>query len=68
MLRANDVVRILTSHPEDGVVAGELGAILCVFDVPDEAYEVEFVDEDGRPRAQLTLAPSEIEPVRDDWP
>ena len=63
MLQENDVVKLLANHPEDGVVAGELGAILCVFDTPNEAYEVEFVGENGIPKAQLTLLPSEVEPV-----
>ena len=64
MIRENDVVKLLVDRPDDGVMAGELGAVLCVFDFPNEAYEVEFVGEDGTPKAQLALQPSELELVK----
>lgn len=67
MLHENDVIKVLADYPENGVESGELGAILCAFDTPREAYEVEFVDESGFPKAQLTLTRSEIELVSGDW-
>ena len=67
MIRENDVVKLLVDRPDDGVMSGELGAVLCVFDIPNEAYEVEFAGENGTPRAQLTLLPSEVELVKGTW-
>ena len=46
---------------EEGVISGEIGAVIMVFEKPQEAYEVEFVDEDGNPKAQCTLLPDELE-------
>ena len=57
----NDVVRVKADHPSEGVKAGDLGAVICVFDSPSEAYDVEFVDGEGRTRATLTLEPDELE-------
>ena len=59
----NDVVRVKADHPSEGVKAGDLGAVICVFDSPSEAYDIEFVDENGRTRATLTLGPDELEAV-----
>jgi hypothetical protein len=40
-----DVVEILEDLPEFGVRRGERGAVVEVFDEPEEAYIIEFVDE-----------------------
>ena len=48
---------------EEGVKKGELGAILMVFEEPQEAYEVEILDEEGNPKAQCTLLPDDLELV-----
>lgn len=56
-----EVVRLLKDQPQEGLKAGELGTIIVAFPTPNEAYEVEFVDNDGRTRAQLVLLPDEIE-------
>jgi hypothetical protein len=42
-----DVVELLEDLPEYGVKRGERGAVVEVFDNPEEAYMVEFVDETG---------------------
>lgn len=63
MYKENDVVRVKSSHPDEGVFAGQAGTIICVFEVPNEAYEVEFVGDDGVPWVQLTLQPDELEPL-----
>lgn len=57
-----DTVRILVDC-EDKVKRGEIGAILMVFEEPQEAYEVEVLDEEGNPKVQCTLRPDDIELV-----
>lgn len=42
-----DIVELLEDLPEYGVKCGERGAVVEVFDSPEEAYMVEFVDESG---------------------
>jgi hypothetical protein len=42
-----DVVELLEDLPEYDVKKGERGAVVEVFDDPEEAYMVEFVDESG---------------------
>ena len=42
-----DVVEILEDLPEYNVKHGERGAVVEVFDEPEEAYMVEFVDDSG---------------------
>ena len=39
------------------------GAVVMVFTRPRLAYEVEFVDEDGKTRALATLRPEQISPA-----
>ena len=51
-----DLVRILKDC-EEGVRKGEVGTVLLSFENPVEAYEVEFLDETGRQKAQCTLFP-----------
>ena len=57
-----DVVRIMIDC-EEGVKKGEIGTILMVFEEPQEAYEVEIPDKDGKPKAQCALLPEDLEPV-----
>jgi len=42
-----DVVEMVEDLPEYGVKRGEKGAVIEVFDNPEEAYMIEFVDESG---------------------
>jgi hypothetical protein len=42
-----DVVELLEDLPEYSVKRGEKGTVVEVFDQPEEAYMVEFVDESG---------------------
>ena len=56
----NDLVRITGAQSPD---RGAYGTIIAVFDQPQEAYEVELLDETGTPRAQHTLLPEELELV-----
>ena len=59
----NDLVRILKDC-EEGVRKGEVGTVLLSFENPVEAYEVEFLDETGRQKAQCTLFPEDLQLVR----
>ena len=58
-----DLVRILKDC-EEGVRKGEVGTVLLSFENPVEAYEVEFLDETGRQKAQCTLFPEDLQLVR----
>lgn len=56
----NDVVQLLADRPDDGLVAGMRGVVVAVFDQPDRAYEVEFVNDDGSTIAMSTLRPGQL--------
>lgn len=56
-----DMVRTLKEFPEYDIKQGELGVVLIAFTNPNEAYEVEFDDGTGKPKATLTLLPNELE-------
>ncbi|MCA9110921.1 MAG: DUF4926 domain-containing protein [Planctomycetaceae bacterium] len=49
-----ETVVLTRSIPEYGLVAGDLGAIVAVYD-EGKAFEVEFIESDGRTIAVLTL-------------
>lgn len=51
----NDTVMVVKNYLNEGILKGELGAIVEVYTKPHEAYEVEFVDEDGKVKAILFL-------------
>ncbi len=46
--------------PDRHVLAGDVGSIVEIFNTPELAYEVEFVNPDGSTRALLTLAPNQL--------
>lgn len=58
-----DAVRIMVDCGET-VKKGEIGAVLMVFEEPQEAYEVEFLDDEGNTKAQYTLRPDDLELVK----
>ncbi len=62
--RELDTVVLVRDLPEAGLRRGDLGAVVQVYG--DEAVEVEFVTASGRTEALLTLAVSDVRPVRDD--
>jgi hypothetical protein len=62
--RELDTVVLLRDQPEAGLRAGDLGAVVQVYDT--EALEVEFVTASGRTQALLTLPSRDLRPVRDD--
>ena len=57
-----DIVRVITDRNTQ-VKKGAIGTIIMTFLEPQEAYEVEFLDERGRSEVQLTLVPGEIEKI-----
>jgi hypothetical protein len=59
-----DTVLLLREIPEAGLRAGDLGAVVLVYDA--EALEVEFVTASRRTQALLTLPASDVRPGRDD--
>src|ERR671926_1419177 len=55
-----DVVELTEDLPEFGLKKGEIGAVVVAFDNPDEAYDLEFVDESGKSRFAYAVKPSQI--------
>lgn len=53
--KINDVVLLVDPNPESSVGAGAVGTVVAVFTEPEQAYEVEFCDENGASIAQLVL-------------
>ncbi|MBL7066128.1 MAG: DUF4926 domain-containing protein [Anaerolineae bacterium] len=58
-----DVIVVTQDFPDHGVYAGEEGTIVEVYTEPVEAYEVEFVQADGRTRALFALHRDQFEVV-----
>lgn len=56
-----DTVMITDDYESEGLKKGDLGAVIMVYTEPNEAYEVEFVDDRGQVKAQLVLLPDKIE-------
>lgn len=52
-----DVVALLADLPEHGLVRGQVGTIVELF---DGAFEVEFCDDEGRTYAELALKPDQL--------
>jgi len=53
-----DVVALTVDWPERKLVRGQVGTIVEVFD--DDAYEVEFSDDEGRTYETLALHPAQF--------
>jgi hypothetical protein len=58
MFNELDVVALTVDLPADGLVAGNVGTIVQVY-APD-AYEVEFVDNNGHTYGLVTLTRQQI--------
>jgi len=58
-----DTVRLLAPLDDEGIGLGGTGVIVAVFDDPDDAYEVEFIDQDGATIAQVVLKDDQFEVV-----
>ena len=58
-----DCVKTLCNFPEQGIMKGEIGTVIIAFANPNEAYEVEFDDGNGRPKATFPILPNDLENV-----
>lgn len=65
MLAINQVVRVVRDVPEQGVARGMVGAVVEVFVLPELAFEVEFVDGEGKTLCQATLTEGDLEKLPD---
>jgi hypothetical protein len=54
------VVYVRDAHPGLGVAKGECGTIVEMFETPDTAYLVEFIDDDGATKAEAAFAPDQL--------
>lgn len=54
-------MRALRDFPEHGIQKGEIGVIVIAFTKPNEAYEVEFNDYLGKPKATFPILPFDLE-------
>ncbi|WP_406044928.1 DUF4926 domain-containing protein [Micromonospora sp. NBC_00898] len=55
-----DVVELLSDLPEEQLAAGSVGTIVHVFTAPEQAFEVEFTDNEGRTLTTIALRPDKI--------
>lgn len=62
-MKLHATVMLRVDLPEHGLVRGMLGAIVVVFEAPERAYEVEFVDARGRTVAEVTLREEHLDLV-----
>ncbi len=53
-----DVVALLTDIPEQGLVRGQVGTV--VERLTDDAFEVEFIDDEGQTYAELALIADQL--------
>jgi hypothetical protein len=59
MLREHDTVTLKIDVPEEGLRAGDVGAVVHCYPGPD-VYEVEVLDEHGRSKGVVTLSGSQL--------
>lgn len=52
-----ETVSLLVDFPEEGLKKGDIGTIVMVYSDPQEGYEVEFVDENGKTISQIAIDP-----------
>ncbi len=58
-----DTVVLTRDLPEQGLQAGDLGAVVELY--PPDALEVEFVTASGRTTALITLKSVDVRPISD---
>lgn len=56
-------VKTLKDFPEEDVKMGDIGTIVMTFTIPNEAYEVGFVNNDGTTKAMFAILPEYLEKV-----
>jgi hypothetical protein len=57
-IRELDVVALTVDLPQLNLVRGQVGTVVFVY--PPDAFEVEFVDDDGHTYALTTLSASQL--------
>ena len=65
ILKEFEIVELTHDIPEHKLKKGESGTIVEIYK-RGKAYEVEFMNEEGKTLALLTLTSDEINPVKDD--
>jgi hypothetical protein len=55
-----DVVELLVDLPDDDLSAGAVGTVIHIFERPNRAYEVEFVDSNGKTLATAALTDDQV--------
>jgi uncharacterized protein DUF4926 len=63
-----DVVTLTTALPDQSLEAGAIGTVVHVFQTPNTAFEVEFVDDDGMTTAMATLTRDQFRRWNSDAP
>jgi len=63
MINEYDVVQAKRNLSQS-ILKGSRGAVLMIFDEPNLAYEVEFVDEEGETIDIITVYPNDLEVIR----
>ena len=56
-----DLVKTLKEFPEQEIKIGEVGTVIIAFTEPQEGYEAEFDDGNGRPKATFAILPEDLE-------
>jgi len=64
MFSQYDKVKLRKDRPEDGLRAGSQGYVVEAYSSPHQGYDVEFLDENGRTLALVTLAADDLEKVQ----
>jgi hypothetical protein len=62
MIREHDRVVLTTAIPDEGLEAGDIGAVVHIYP-QQQAYEVEFVTLTGQTAAVITLPADHVRPV-----
>ena len=57
-IRELDVVALMTDLPEENLLRGQVGTV--VMDLPPDAAEVEFVDQQGKTYAMVSIPKSQL--------
>ncbi|PAD61278.1 DUF4926 domain-containing protein [Bacillus sonorensis] len=55
-----ETVVLIEDDPTEDLKKGEVGTVVMIFTEPEEAYEVEFVDEEGKTKVQKALFPEKL--------
>ena len=63
MIKELDTVALTRDLPTQGLVAGDLGAVVMVY-ADGKAFEIEFVSLTGETIALLTLEANAVRPIR----